>query len=124
MRKFDIAVEKAKVVGLLDLTENDANNIEKAFNINIQCLGQELITTDDLKLVVFKATTMTYANCFHQGQKKMSSNYFSHRIDMEEKQMTIIESGDEMNIDFDDWEDFAECVRNANTEYEKMFKNH
>ena len=66
MREFKIENEKQRVVETLDLTESDSDNIEKAFNVNIQCLGQELMITDSVKHVVFKSTTMTYVYCKSQ----------------------------------------------------------
>lgn len=46
-----------------------------------------------------------------------NSNYFSYSINNEEKCVEITESGETMKIDFEFWEDFATCIRNANTDF-------
>jgi hypothetical protein len=44
-------------------------------------------------------------------------NYFSYSINTEEECVEITESGETMKIDFSNFEDFAQCIADANTEF-------
>ena len=69
LNKFNIKDEKDKVKELFNCTDSDIINIESSFNVNMKCLGQELMISNSLKLIVFKTTAMTYINCKNQWNK-------------------------------------------------------